>query len=449
MAIEQAVPAMEKAFFEYQNKKLNDNAFCTRMSQILSAANLNGINKEFVVMLIDGKNEFNGMCVYPDMTEFSLVISNSLIYNNEISAYKSFCTEWNNTIHRYYIEIDKNCFDKSKIMLNPKELTAMLLHELSHVVYSDRTVEKFYRAYKINKAQLSRQELSVAKVAMSTLYIMPGIIACAAHKASTGKNGLREEYLCDKVFGLKEYQENLVSAIDKIIKAYGSRAVVDDNVDNKLTASMRWCNLNINELEFRRDALKRDLVNMASGTRSNYMKNCILDIFNKVGIGFKDRYSGYVVATESVVDDIVYDRIPINGFLAKYDIIDVVKEAETFERSIQYARSSYMAANEALFKKRAPKLPSSFSIDEVDIEIDKVENHQDRIYVLDCIHAKIEQISDFVEFYGEDSPEVRANKSKIDAYMKRLDSMRNRLLAKHSFDKSYSVFVKYPKGYEG
>lgn len=448
MQIENCVTSIEKAFFDYLAKRLNEAEFCKRLSKILSTADINGANKEFEVSLIDGKADFAGMCVYPDMSQFSALITATLAKDEPAeTSYRSFCDHWFKDINKYYIEIDKNCFDRYSINLTPQELTAMLLHEMSHVAYSDRTMEKFYRSYKINKAQLTRQEASIAKVAMSSFYILPGIIACSAHKVSGGPNGLREEYLCDKVFGLKDYQQHLISAMDKIMRVYGTNAVYDNGVsERKISANIKWCNFQVNEMEFRRDALKRDMVNMASTAHSKFTKNAIIYIMGALGFGFKDKYTGNVVAMESIVEGLSNGTIPVQGFSNEYDIIDIPKETAAFEMAIKCAKQAY--ARESLLR-REPKLPKGFDIDVIDVEIDKVETHQDRIYVLDLIYAREEDINEYIEFYGEHSQQVRSNKAKIDKYRKRLSEMRLRLLAKHTIDTGYKLWVKYPDGYQG
>ena len=448
MQIENCVTSIEKAFFDKLSKRLNDAEFCKRLSTILSTADINGANKTFEVSLIDGKADFAGMCVYPDMSQFSALITATLAKDEPAeTSYRSFCDHWFKDINKYCIEIDKNCFDRYSINLTPQELTAMLLHEMSHVAYSDRTMEKFYRSYKINKAQLTRQEASIAKVAMSSFYILPGIIACSAHKMGSGPNGLREEYLCDKVFGLKDYQEHLVSAMDKIMRVYGTNAVYDNGIsERKIGANIKWCNFQINEMEFRRDALKRDMVNMASSTHSKFTKNAIIYIMGALGFGFKDKYTGNVVAMESIVEGLSNGTIPVQGFYTAYDIFDKPKETAAFETAIRCAKQSF--AKESLIRKE-PKLPKGFDVDMIDIEIDKVETHQDRIYVLDLIYAREEEINEYIEFYGEHSQQVRANHTKIDKYRKRLADMRSRLLAKHTIDTGYKLWVKYPEGYEG
>ena len=446
MMIDSCASTIESIFFDYLSKKIGDRELCRRISQALSAANLNGMHKDFEVSIIDGRSEFVGLCVYPDMQQYAEVFKKAELPRNDIkSAYDQICTEWSTSIKRYYIEIDKNMLDRKVINFNPPELTAMLLHELAHVVYSDRTVEKIYRAYRMHQSEMRKHDPGLRRVAINTLYIIPGIIACAAHKANTGRNGMNEEYICDKVFGLKGYQQHLVSALDKIIKAYGTKFVLDDGTaDKKIDATMRWVDFNVDNMISRRDALGREIVNMASGTRSKYTKDILLDITKKLGIGARDKYTGSLIAMESIFDGIYDGKIDTNGFFTKYDFIDDYKAIGLLEMTTKMA-----PATEGFSKPTTPKLPSAFDIDSISIEIDRVRTHADRLYVLDLIHTRLEQIAEFEEYYGNNKYTMSKFQPKIDRYKENLDQMRNLLLSKHNLEKTYKVFTKCPVGYEG
>lgn len=446
--IDSCVASIESSFFDYLAKKSSEKELCKRLSQALSAANLNGTHKEFEVSIIDGRSEFLGMCVYPDMSEYSRVILSDInqtnTHVNGQTAYERFCNSWFTSINKYYIEIDKNMLDRRVINFTPQELTAMLLHELSHVVYSDRTAERFYRSYQAHRKEIRKHDPGMYRLAISTLYIIPGMIACTAHKANTGVNGMKEEYICDKVFGLKNYQEHLVSALDKIIAAYGTKFVLDDGTaDKKLDASMKWVDFNIDNMISRRDALGREIVNMSSGTRSMYAKNTFLSITKKLGIGARDKYTGALITMESVFDGLEDGKYDINGLLTKIDFIDDIKAVSALEMATKF----YEAKEGSVGKK--PKLPSGFEIDSINIEIDRIRTHSDRLYVLDLIYSRLEELSDFEEFYGEDSMVMKKYRPKIDLYRKELEDMRSRLIAKQNLDKTYRVFTKCPVGYEG
>lgn len=448
--IDSCVASIESTFFDYLSKKISDNEMCKRLAQALTNANLNGTHKKFEVSVIDGRSEFLGMCVYPNMEEFSRVVieaRNDAAKNGKThEMYDNFCRMWFSTINTYYIEIDKNMLDRKIINFNPQELTAMLLHELSHVAYSDRTAERMYKAFQVYRNDMNKHDPGLSRFAMSTLYIIPGIVACAAHKANTGRNGMKEEYICDKVFGLKNYQEHLVSALDKIIKAYGTKFVLDDGTaDKKLDATMKWVDFNVDNIISRRDALGREIVNMASGTRSRYTKDVLLTITKKLGIGARDKYTGNLIAMESIFDGIYDGSIDVNGMLTKYDFIDDIKAVSALEVAVRCkpAKESFTD------KHKQPKLPSAFDIDSISIEIDRVRTHADRIYVLDLIHSKLEQINEFEEYWSGNTYTINKFKPKIDRYKEILGEYRTMLLGKRNLETTYKVFTKCPVGYEG
>lgn len=451
--IESVTSLIEKIFFDMLAKNISHDEGCKRLSQVLSSAELNGIKKTFEVSMVNGKTEFLGMSVYPDIGDFNKAIATCVpdpmtdprITN--IPGYQAFCNKWILEIYYWYIEIDENLFDRSIINFTPSELTAMLLHELSHVVYSDKTTEKFYKAYKRNMSQLKMQEKGAVKFAQGILYIIPGIIACSAHHLNIGRNGRNEEYIADKVFGLRNYQEHLVSAINKIIEAYGNSIIIDErNTDKRLDASIEWCNLNIKELVNRRDTLKREIVNKAACTRSKYAKNTYLAITQKLGIGARDKYTGDIITMESLIDDIDSGKRDVYGLLNKIELYDIPGASSAIENAIINRLSE---ATESVFNKKKPTLPSNYDVDAVSIEVDKITSHNDRMYVLDLIYNRVEQINAFKESIEGNKYLMDKYNARIERMLEQLDQMRVRVLNKRDLDREYKVFVKCPAGYEG
>ena len=451
--IESVTSLIEKIFFDMLAKNISLDEGCKRLSRVLSSANLNGLNKTFEVSMVNGRSEFLGMSVYPDMGDFNNAVASCVTDPmtdprvNNIPGYQAFCNKWIMDIRYWFIEIDVNLFDRSIINFTPPELTAMLLHELSHVVYSDKTTEKFYKAYKRNMAQLRMQEKGAVRFAQGILYIIPGIIACSAHHLNIGRNGRNEEYIADKVFGLRNYQEHLVSAINKIIEAYGNSIVIDErNLDKKLDASIEWCNLNIKELVNRRDTLKREIVNKAACTHSKYAKNTYLGITQKLGIGARDRYTGDIITMESIFDDLESGKRQLYGLLNDIELYDIPGASAAIESTISRKLSE---ATESVFNKKKPTLPSSYDVDAVSIEVDKITSHADRMYVLDLIYNRVEQINAFKESIEDNKYLMDKYSAKIERMLTELDQMRVRVLNKRDLNRDYKVFVKCPEGYEG
>lgn len=444
-SMETCAKSIEQIFFSYMSGNMSESEFCSRLGSTLTVASAYSkvkTKKTFEVVLIDGKNEFYGMSCYPNLDEL-----NNLIIN--MNSGNDFKKKWVYDLTKYTVEIDKNMFDRTIINFNPPEMTAMVLHEMAHTAFNDQLAERIWIAYKQNMAILRMQEKKTVKAAQGIFYSIPVFMACGAHAWHMGKNGIYEEYECDKIFGLDEYRQHMESALGKIIKAYGTTIFPTDAQTDKLVdKNFKWCNVNITDITHRREAIRRDLFAMSNKSRSRSFKRACLDIMVKFGIGMKDNYTGELVATEAVLDMIESGEEEYNGILQKYSFTTLPSASGALESSLINMMSKESPAIESAKRGRAPKLPSQYDIDSLSIEVDRIENHHDRIYVLDLVHDRLDQIQEFEE-YVEYTGEIRRYAPKIKQLRDSLDRLRLAVLRKNTFEKRYGVFVKYPEGYEG
>lgn len=444
-SIETCAKSIEKIFFEYMAGNMSEADFCSRLGSTLTVASAytkTKTKKTFDVVLIDGKSEFCGMSCYPNLEEL-----NGLIVN--MNSGNEFKKKWVYDLTKYTIEIDKNMFDRTIINFNPPEMTAMILHEMAHTAFNDQLAERIWIAYKQNMSLLKMQEKKTIKAAQGVFYSIPIFMACGAHAWHTGKNGIYEEYECDKVFGLDTYRAHMESALSKIIRAYGTTIFsTEHQTDTLVDKNFKWCNLNITDITHRRDIIRRDLFAMSNKSRSKSFKKACLDIMVKFGIGMKDKYSGELVATEAVMDMIENGEESYNGILQKYSFATLPSASGALESMLINMSSMESPAIESAKRGRAPKLPSQYDIDTISIEVDRISNHHDRIYVLDLIHDRLDQIQEFEEFV-EYTGEIKRYSTKIKMLRDALDQLRIAVLRKNNFDKKYGIFVKYPAGYEG
>ena len=445
--IHQCTQKLDKLFFDYKSKNIDDKEFCSQMATTLSlTAACTGMKKEFEVSIIDGRNEFYGMRVYPDLQEF-----NRFIVNNSNSDGTKFRKAWIYEINKYDIEIDKNMFDNSIISFNPQELTASILHELAHVAFNDTASEKLYNSMRINKTLLRLNEQKAVAKLQGVLYIIPAIVACGMHQWNVGKDGILAEYAADKVFGITEYSKHMSSAINKIIKAYGNTIVYSEtDQENLVGTKVKWCNINIVDISHRRELIQRDLFAMSCGSRSKAFKNACLNVLTRFGIGLHDTYTGELIATESVVDDVESGKYQLSGICTKFDFDDKTPmqygNYVTMVKNALESTINWTAATES--KSKLPSLPADYDIDVISVEIDRIDNHADRIYTLDLIHNRLDQIREFEE-YVDFNGTISRFKSKITSQRDTLEKMRVQVLNKRTLNKQYGVFVKYPVGYEG
>lgn len=426
--------------------KVNAEIICKACRTERSDGNDASANVNFDVKFVDGKDQFLGVSVYPSI-EAAARLSKDIVY---VKGCTAFIEGW---LHMkdFVIEIDENLFDRSIIAFNPQELTAMMLHEISHVLFCSKKAERLYTCYRSNITFLNNtRNLREVSILTSIFYPVPVAVVCGMHEWTISKDGMMEEWICDEVFGVHGYQEHMVSALNKIIRAYGNTIVnAADVQEHNLEVDVKWCNLNVKELVRRRELLRPEIFSRASRTRSYTVRHAYLNIVAKLGIGLKDRYTSGIVAMEAVLADIDEGVRSFTNILSDYKFYNAeIKKTAAIESLCERAFTEVAPALEGVSRRKHPKLPSDYAIDEISIEIDKIENHYDRIYVLDLIYNRLEEIDRFESYYTEIG-EIHKYAAKIKSKREYLEKLREGVLEKKVLDKNYSVFIKCPKGYEG
>lgn len=433
----------------YSSYLLNhdEKRFCSDLAASLNklSSDNNGKSRFFEVSIVDskisGKEPFFGMRVFPDAEDLKPTIT----------AIQDGCNSWLDgwkRISRWIIEIDSRVFNRMAINFNPKELTAMTLHEIGHTIYSDTKIERFYRAYQECKLHMTLADKASAK-ALYFLYQIPLLLVCGIRDWRLSRNDLKEEIFADMSVEKLGYGKDLVSAYQKIIKAYGNSGYTSDaKADSQVESIIEWCNLNVHDLIHRKNKLKDELYQTGLTSNSSYIRKVISNIMKKFGIQAKNKYTGNIVIESAL--DIPY----IDDFVTHNDLqfnLKTIGALETYINAIQSSVENQIATEAKLFKKskKGSDIPSQLDVDTIFVEVDRIENHADRRYVLDLIYHQEEKIENFKELF-QYNPELKSKYSgKMESMLKELESMRQAVLNKRNFDKDYKVFVKYPSGYEG
>ena len=383
------------------------------------------------------------MRVYPDIEEMD-DFCKDLVNEGDKIRFTDIVKKWKK-IDKWFLEIDGTCFDRNQFNFNPKELTALTLHEIGHIIYSDKPIEGFYRAYQEVKARMNSSDKATQKL-MYDIYMIPLTLACMQRRWVNGKNEVQLEIIADKTVVELGYGQYLLEALDKITRAIGS--LNSQNNQDELNSSMNWCQQNIADIMKRKEQLKDELYYRAVRTKSNYMKAMTIIILDKLGFKLRERYTGYVV--ENTIELLSDPEV-----MQKYmPIVDAMESAK-FDKFYNMMHSSNSIAMEAIFNKRKKvkvELPSQYEVDAIAVEVDKITNHHDRIYVLDLIYEVLERINNFEEAISPDPSLVKKWSAKIKQMKDELEALRQAVLAKKTFATSYKFFVKLPEAasdYEG
>ena len=439
-----AIELIEATFSDYMIGKINEKSFLNKMETALDALPFNS-KKSFSVIISKNKNmskEFFGFNVFPEMDKLEY-ICNTIA--NDDTKFSDIVKRWR-SIEEWEIVIDSLIFDRNFIAFNPKELTAMLLHEIGHVTQSDEPIEQFYRAYLESKSRLKSAD-KVSKKVLYILYTIPLAVACTSRRWVNDKNELKLEISADKSLIETGYAEHLVNAFDKIIKASGSITRSEDMNYKEIESNVEWANMNIVDVIKRRDKLKDSLYYKAIQTNSGYIQALCARILNFLGVRMRERYTG-AVAESCMLNELINGEITLETHVPFYDI----KKFGQIEARIVREQNALEVANEAFFNKRKNSkvnIPDEYDLDRIFVAIDDIQNNYDKVYVLDLIYEQIEKLNDFEEAISMDETKSKKWAPKIEEMRQRLATLRKTVLSKNIAKKEYKVFVKYPEGYEG
>ena len=439
-----AIELIEATFSDYMIGKINEKSFLNKMETALDALPFNS-KKSFSVIISKNKNmskEFFGFNVFPEMDKLE-DICNKIA--NDDTKFSDIVKRWR-SIEEWEIVIDSLIFDRNFIAFNPKELTAMLLHEIGHVTQSDEPIEQFYRAYLESKSRLKSAD-KVSKKVLYILYTIPLAVACTSRRWVNDKNELKLEISADKSLIETGYAEHLINAFDKIIKASGSITRSEDMNYKEIESNVEWANMNIVDVIKRRDKLKDSLYYKAIQTNSGYIQALCARILNFLGVRMRERYTG-AVAESCMLNELINGEITLETHVPFYDI----KKFGQIETRIMNAQKELEIANESFFNKRKKSkvdIPDEYDLDRIFVAIDDIQNNYDKVYVLDLIYEQIEKLNDFEEAISMDESKSKKWAPKIEEMRSRLSTLRKSVLNKNIAKKEYKVFVKYPEGYEG
>ena len=439
-----AIELIENTFSDYMIGKINEKAFLSKLETALDNLPFNS-EKSFSVNISKNKSmgkDFFGFNVFPEIDKLEDICNK--IANDDVK-FKDIVKRWR-SIKEWEIVIDSLVFDRSFIAFNPKELTAMLLHEIGHVTQSDEPIEQFYRAYLESKSRLKNAD-KVSKKVLYILYTIPLAVACTSRRWVNDKNEIKLEISADKSLIETGYAEHLINAFDKIIKASGSINRSEDMNYKEIESNVEWANMNIVDVIKRRDKLKDSLYYKAIQTNSGYIQALCARILNFLGVRMRERYTG-AVAESCMLNELINGEITLETHVPFYDI----KKFGQIEARIIREQNALEVANEAFFNKRKNSkvnIPDEYDLDRIYVAIDDIQNNYDKVYVLDLIYEQIEKLNDFEEAISMDETKSKKWAPKIEEMRQRLATLRKTVLSKNIAKKEYKVFVKYPEGYEG
>ena len=355
------------------------------------------------------------MSVFPEKSVVSKIISSVTTNSGNIETIKKL---WQQN-KKWTLEIDERILNKNFINCSNRELTALVLHEIGHVVCTNSIPSRISTIiqYEIAKSKLENKILAADKL-FSKILALPILNACVSDSRKSDKP-LSVEIKADNFAKKMGYQQELLSVLKKITtnQKYPKGGTINKNMEE-----MTKCSINtLNQLKAREDnLLKKNLVSLKKECVSPYIESYIDDFYNTIfETGDKSISSiEHLTFMENRADSIV----------------------ENYYTEFFFG------------KKKLSKIDPA-ELDYIDIKTNEIKNENDKMMLISYIHSKL----DIIDFYLEILKDPKlAKKYNVPNSADQLERMRTRLLTSRENilkykipERNKGIIIAWPENYEG
>lgn len=362
-------------------------------------------------------------CCYPDVKELNDMTSSLMSKLNETNTH-DFIKTWN-SISNWHIEIDERLLQKNSPIAvdNGSQFVAILCHEIGHMLNSFPAALALN--YKMNsaKANMMSKALMTNAGRVVMKLCLPMFVCVTGLRILINRPGVELTEMAADAQVPDKYKSHLIDYTERHILKYPETAsgivVTPQEYDHEQDKGIEFSRTCISMMKKRSAILKIHLSTFGKLSSSKYLG----EMANFLG-------------------ETVFSTDPRVNFSIM----------ESFNRSWD------MAVMES--DKKLNALCESTDVTERDllllqVDIDGMQTLDDKAYVLNVICDYIEALQKKREKAIKKAKDI--TKIPIDATyeekMKRLNQMKAQVMAtkinSYTNGKEYSVYVKYPDGYEG
>lgn len=408
---------LEKCFSELKMGHNQDNS-CKQISRILTRM----FKQNFKVSVCkNNTNTFFGMTVFPSVNTCETLISAILNSNSHLDGVVEVWKkneDWN-------IEIDSIALFDSNLNTNPAELVAILLHEVGHTIYSNSVPQRLFNVLKYELVNVKMKTRNMFNNSKLRTLIVPSVVEACSIKMYKFLN-TREEMDADKFVVEMGYGPALNNFLEKLLRTKGNSLInkTEKEAEQDIKAIFAWGVENIDELRSRKTKLRYQLNAQILRTPSLFAKKILGDI--------RDLFFGAGAAMK-------FNQLITESTILKF--YDGWKKDAANEVVLEFMGNARMGKLKKLDVQE---------IDFIRIKIEQIENHDDRIYLLDIIYHYLEQIELYKEYIADGKAnKVPHSKKFIEDSEKELMKLKATILKTKIPERRYGMFIKYPNGFEG
>lgn len=413
--------------FSILKKNQDDTSAMKQISSVISKATNKKVTLNIVNLSDDLTTQSFIMSICPNDSSVNRIIE--AIVNNDTSKLISDtwegCKEWT-------IEIDRRVLTHS-IDFTPRELTALIMHEIQHMLYATSTRRRIINTFKMC---FVKQSIDVQKLLGSKMFsdFNSPIIKNLFNVILTVPNNareLRKELNADKFASKMGYTKELQSVIIKLLNynENNEQMYVGWTKNNKFKETeelFAYTADTLQQLTKRNYALARRAYSDLSSTNESVQES-----FDRV--------------MENILPD--FESVSSSGNQHYKRVSDNINRILT-----DLYNSDYFL--EGVFTKRLKRI-DPYDLSYIDIQISSARTDEDRILINAFLHSKL----DLVEYYltlldrNDTHYVVPHSKTELLKMRERLYNSEKALINKDTSLKPVSFMdvykPQYPAGYEG
>lgn len=355
------------------------------------------------------------MSVFPEKSVVSKIISSVTTNSGNIETIKKL---WEQN-KKWTLEIDERILNKNVVNCTNRELTALVLHEIGHVVCTNSIPSRISTIiqYEIAKSKLENKILAADKI-FSKILALPILNACVSDSRKSDKP-LSVEIKADNFAKKMGYQQELLSVLKKITTntKYPKGGTINKNMEEMTKFSINT----LNQLKAREDnLLKKNLISLKKECTSPYIESYIDDFYNTI---FESGSKAI-----STIDRVTFMENRADNIVENY-------------------------YTEFFFGKKKLSKIDPAELDYIDIKTNEIKNENDKMMLISYIHSKL----DIIDFYlGILKDPKLAKKYNVPNTAEQLERMRHRLLTSRENilkfkipERNKGIIIAWPENYEG
>jgi hypothetical protein len=372
------------------------------------------------ISIIDNDKKFFGMCVYPSAEEIQK-LTEVLIADPSKKKFSEV-----EKIHREFmsksekvIEIDSILLYDHNINATAGEITAILLHEIGHVVGSNSMVNRMARAKEYMMMKFDNRTRKLIPV----ISFIPKLFNIVTLQIFSHQFNLQlmKEKEADELAYKEGYGEELYNVLGKLIANGKGSQVKKSNkeLDKDVEVTIDWLIVNIKELEYRKDRLKKSLRILKLSSPSKFLGNFISDIKDKI---FKHDDEKMIEKAVVVNEAFILSCLRNKKMKAPVGAVD---SSGRVRRLVARDLDIYRA------------------------ELERVNTVDDKIFLLERLYDLMD-VADYAKYMLEENPKkVMQSEETIDAFIAAVQEIIDMTNARKISKTKYGLFIKYPADYEG